>query len=318
MAFDSNHNLWIVNTAASPLSVYRTDGTWQAFSFPGALTGNPFAGELLIDSYGQKWIDFNETGIVVFDERRPAGSTRYRLLSTGTNAGGLPSADVRCMAEDQQGLIWVGTAKGVAVFYSPGSILDNTLNTDAQQILIYADGSYQYLLETEVVSAIAIDGANRKWFGTENSGLFLVSADGSQELLRFNTSNSPLPSNNITALAINHTTGELFIGTDRGIISYRSDATLGKDYCENTYAYPNPVRPDYKGPIAITGLVNNGQFKITDIFGTLVYEDRALGGQAIWYGTNFKGEKVKSGVYLIFSSDADGKNTCITKLLFMN
>jgi hypothetical protein len=318
MAFDSNNNLWVVNSAPAPLSVYKTDGTWQSFSFPGALTGNIFAGELLIDSYNQKWADFNESGILVFDDSKPQGSTRFRLLSSGTGTGGLPSADVRCMAEDLQGQIWVGTAKGVAVFYSPGSVLQGGTGTDAQQVLIYADGSYQYLLETEVVSAVAIDGANRKWFGTENSGVFLVSADGTTELLRFNSSNSPLPSNNITALGINQKTGEVFIGTDKGMMSYRSDATLGKEFCENTYAYPNPVRPGYEGPIAITGLVNNGRVKITDVSGTLVYEANALGGQAIWYGKNFNGEKVKTGVYLVFSSDAEGKNTCITKLLFVN
>lgn len=318
MAFDSNNNLWVVNSAAAPLSVYKTDGTWQSFSFPGAITGNIFAGELLIDSYNQKWADFNESGILVFDETKPQGSTRFRLLSSGTGTGGLPSADVRCMAEDQQGQLWVGTAKGVAVYYSPGSVLQGGISADAQQVLIYADGSYQYLLETEVVSAIAIDGANRKWFGTENSGVFLVSADGTEELLRFNMSNSPLPSNNITALGINQNSGEVFIGTDKGMMSYRSDATLGKEFCDNTYAYPNPVRPGYEGPIAITGLVNNGRFKITDVSGTLIYEANALGGQAIWYGKNFEGQKVKSGVYLIFSSDAEGKNTCITKLLLMN
>ncbi|MCC6384332.1 MAG: hypothetical protein IT241_04155 [Bacteroidia bacterium] len=318
MAFDQNKNLWIANTASSPLSVYKTDGSWQAFSFPGQVSGQLSAGEMLIDASGRKWVDYNETGILVFDDSRPLGTTRYRLLTSTIGAGGLPSSDVRAMAEDQSGQIWIGTGKGVAVFYSPGSVLEDNVNFDAQQILIYADGSYQYLLETEVVTAIAIDGANRKWFGTENAGVFLVSADGTNELLRFNTSNSPLPSNNITALAINHHTGEVFIGTEKGIVSYRSDATLGKEYCDHTYAFPNPVRPAYEGPIAITGLVNNGRVKITDISGTLVYETNALGGQAIWYGKNFHGEKVKSGVYLIFSSDQDGKNTCITKLLFMN
>jgi hypothetical protein len=102
------------------------------------------------------------------------------------------------------------------------------------------------------------------------------------------------------------------------MMSYRSDATLGKEFCDNTYAFPNPVRPGYEGPIAIYGLVNNGRFKITDISGTLVYENNALGGQAIWNGKNFEGRKVKSGVYLIFSTDAEGKNTCITKLLLLN
>jgi hypothetical protein len=181
-----------------------------------------------------------------------------------------------------------------------------------------ADGTFQYLLETEVVTAIAVDGANNKWFGTESSGVYLLSPDGTEEIRHFTAANSPLLSDRIASIGIDQANGEVFFGTDKGIVSYRGTATEGKDFCENTYVFPNPVRPGYEGPIAIAGLVRNGNVKITDISGTLVYETTAEGGQAIWHGRNFKGEKAHTGVYLVFVSDADGQNTCITKLLLVN
>jgi hypothetical protein len=205
----------------------------------------------------------------------------------------------------------------VAVIYAPSSII-NSENYDAQQILIKQDGINQYLLESEVVTAIAVDGANRKWIGTESGGLFLMSPDGTTQIANYNESNSPLLSNYIIALNIDQQTGEIYIGTNRGLISLRGDAITGEGGCGDILVYPNPVRENYSGPIAIKGLVPNGNVKITDVSGNLIYETTALGTQAIWYGKNFKGEKAHTGVYLVFSTDDEGKNTCVTKLLFIN
>ena len=176
----------------------------------------------------------------------------------------------------------------------------------------------QYLLETEEVTAAAVDGANNKWFGTKYSGIYKISEDGTEELLHFTVDNSPLLSNNILSISINDMTGEVFIGTEKGLISYKSTATEGSEFYTDVYAYPNPVPHDYYGPIAIKGLVNNADVKITDISGNLVYELKAEGGQAIWNGKNFKGERVKTGVYLAFCSDENGDKTYVTKILFIN
>jgi len=186
--------------------------------------------------------------------------------------------------------------------------------------LVEQDGHFQYLLETEVVTAIAVDGANRKWIGTQKAGVFLMSEDGTEQILHFDENSSPLLSNNITSIAINHETGEVFFGTDKGIISYKSTATKGSDKFkkEDVYAYPNPVREDYEGIIAIKGLVTNAVVKITDISGTLIYETIAEGGQAIWNGKNFNGEKAHTGVYLVFASNEDGSETIVTKILVIN
>lgn len=326
MGFDANNNLWVLNSlAAKPVNVRRTDGQWTAYSIPG-IPGAPLFGDMTIDSYGQKWINVigNNaplgSGLMVFDDKGTLDDNtddQSRFLTTGPGKGNLPSVDIRAIVEDRDNEIWLGTGKGVAVIYSPSSVISSS-NFDAQQILIKQDGINQYLLESEVVTAIAVDGANRKWIGTEAGGVFLMSPDGTSQLLNFNEVNSPLLSNYILAISIDQQTGEVYFGTNRGLISYKGDAIAGDGGCSNVLVYPNPVRENYEGPIAIRGLVPNGSVKITDVSGNLVYETTANGTQAIWYGKNFNGEKAATGVYLVFSSDSEGKNSCITKLLFIN
>lgn len=320
LSFDSKGNLWATNsTAANPLSVRKTDGTWQSFNFSAFVT-NPTVGQVLINQYDQKWIVLARgAGILVFDENGTwsTGDDKAKKLSTGKGNGNLPSNEVQCIAEDHDGEIWIGTDKGIAVFYCPEQVFSSS-GCDAQQIFIEQDGHTQILLETEIVTAIAVDGANRKWIGTQNSGVYLMSADGTTQIRHFSVDNSPLLTNEIQSIVINPKTGEVFFGTTEGIISYRNDATEGLEDYTNVYVFPNPVQPGYEGPIAITGLVESVNVKITDISGALVYNTKALGGQAIWYGKNFKGEKVSSGVYLVFCSNEDGSKTYITKILLVN
>jgi hypothetical protein len=180
------------------------------------------------------------------------------------------------------------------------------------------DTYFHPLLEKETITAIAVDGANRKWFGTKSSGVYLISADGETELEHFNTENSPLLNNEITDIAINQTTGEVFIGTVSGLISYMGEATEGNDVFSDVYVYPNPVRETHEGPIVVKGLVDETNVKITDISGNLVYKTTSLGGQAIWDGKNLNGNRCKTGVYLVFLSNALGEQTKITKLLFIH
>jgi hypothetical protein len=188
---------------------------------------------------------------------------------------------------------------------------------EAQQIIVNTDGYNGYLLATENVKRIAVDGANRKWIATDN-GVWLFSADGTELLLQFTFDNSPLTSNFVNALDIDKKTGEVYIGVENGIIIYKGDATTGSTSSCGPVVYPNPVREDYSGPIAISGMVDDADVKITDATGNLIYRTKALGGQAIWDGKNYNGEKATTGVYLIWASNTDGTVTCITKLLVVN
>jgi ligand-binding sensor domain-containing protein len=319
-AFDEDGNLWVSNSLApNPISVRKTDGTWQSFNFGTVATGVT-AGGIIVTSTRQKWVALPRGGgILVFNENGTwtANDDSYVRLGFVSGSGGLPGGEVLSLAEDKDGEVWVGTDKGIAVYYTPENIFSSP-TPDAQQILIDQDGHTQILLETEEVTAIAVDGANRKWIGTQNAGVFLMSADGTQQIYHFDETNSPLLSNTITSISIDGATGEVFFGTARGIISYKSTATEGADDFTEVYAYPNPVRPGYGGPIAIKGLVKDCDVKITDITGTLIYQTTALGGQAVWDGKNFNGDRAHSGVYLVFCSNEDGSKTFVTKICIVN
>ncbi len=324
LAYDADGNLWIANslTPQQPVSVLKTDGTWQNFS-AGTAVQNAVTHVIIVAKDGTKWVALprsNGGGLMAFSENGTFSNTsddKIKRLSTASGNGLLPSNDVFALAEDQDGQIWIGTDKGVAVCYSPENVFSGS-NFDFQPIYVQQDGHTQLLLETEVVSCMAVDGANRKWFGTRSAGVFLMSSDGTKQVYHFTAENSPLLSNDIRTISINPKSGEVFFGTSEGIISYRSTATEGGDDFENVYAFPNPVRPGYGGVVAIRGLVKNADVKITDISGTLIYQTRALGGQAIWDCKNFSGQRANSGVYLVFCSNDDGSKTFVTKILVVN
>ena len=326
--FDSENNVWFSNSGGEDiLSVRRSNGTpeWESFNL-GSSTIGIYVRQLLVDSYDQKWMICRVTAsnppnpyyMYVFDEKNPPGQ-QVRGLKSGTGSGNLPGNAVFSMAEDLDGEVWIGTDDGIAIFYSPEGVLTGQgEEREAVRPLVDFDGYVQYLLETETVRAIAVDGNNRKWIGTERAGVFLLSEDGTEQLLHFTEDNSPLLSNTVTDLAINGETGDVYMATARGLVAYKGTATEPDDENSDVYAYPNPVRPGYTGPIAIKGMVGNASVKITDVNGNLIYETRAEGGQAVWNGYDFDGDRARSGVYLVFISNDDGSETMVTKILFVN
>ena len=308
--FDSKGNLWATNyNCNSPVSVLRTNNTWQAYRYGN----NDLVKGIFIDQNDQKWINYFNEGLLLINKDNPS---IYRLLGRGQGNGNLPSGLVNAVAEDRDGYIWIGTAEGACVFYTPQQLFASNA-ADAQQPIIEIGGFNGKLLAKETVTSIAIDGANNKWFGTQN-GVFVLSADISKQLAYFTAENSPLPSNNIVGIAIDDQTGEVFIGTDKGVASYRGSATIGSDRHENVLVFPNPVRPNYEGVIAISGLVDNAFIKITDVVGNLVYQSKAQGGQAVWNGKDYTGRRVNTGVYLVLSMDETGVERFVSKILFMN
>lgn len=317
--FDKDGNLWISNASAeAPISVRTASGSWRAYD-PGAVIGsNTLVSDIMAAQNNLKWLlRPRSNGLLVFDDGgtiSDISDDKYKALNTFEGQGKLPTLDVFSIAEDKDFEVWIGTSKGVAVFYNPDAVFSNE-NFDCQQILIEQDGNIQVLLETEAVSAISVDGANRKWLGTQSSGAYLVSPDGTEQVLHFTALNSPLPSNNILSIAVDGITGEVFFGTDQGIISYRSDATESAAQSECATVFPNPVREGYTGPVAISGLVRDSDVRITDVAGNLVYRAQSLGGQAIWPGTDMTGNRVSTGVYLIFASDETGEFKCNTKVM---
>jgi len=327
LAFDANGYLWASNSAANNVLSVRMpggspEGTWKSFNL-GSQTFAKDIGAVLVDDAGQKWmLTREEHALFVFSDNGTitnTGDDQVKKLTASLGQGNLPGVKVYSFAQDHDGELWLGTDEGIGVIYTPENVFTGG-DYDAQRILVPRnDGTNNadILFETETVTAIAIDGSNRKWIGTDKSGVYLISDDGLTEIHHFTEDNSPLLSNSLTSIAINHLNGEVFFGTAKGIISYKGTATAGGEQNTDVYAYPNPVRPGFEGPIAIKGLVNNAWFKVTDVAGTLVYEGRAEGGQAIWYGKTLDGKAVQTGVYLVFATNDDGAETVVTKILFV-
>jgi len=317
VAYDKNGNLW-ANSASSNALIHKRDpnGEWTAYELGSSSIAD--VGKMTIDSRGYKWIQLRQGGsnyVFVFDETQASGS-QLEGLNGYPNNGNIPGSIVTAVADDLDGEIWLGTDEGIGVIYNPSAIF-NGGDFDAQRIIVERDGYAQYLLEAEKVQAIAVNGANQKWIGTQRGGVFLLSPDGQEEIYHFTAENSPLYSDNVTSISIMQN-GEVFIGTDKGIVAFKEEATPPSTNLDDVYAYPNPVRPEYSGAIAIKNLVRDANVKITDVYGGLVHSSKAYGGQAIWDGNNMNGEKVNTGVYLVFISDDDGNETMVTKILFVD
>lgn len=317
---DPEGNIWVTNSGTnSPIHAIKPDGSWVSFAVP---TGSIPVTDIVLDDAQNKWaiLPVSSTyGILVLNygaNLDDPSDDRYKLLGLGSGNGGLTDANVRCIVKDNDGEIWVGTSKGINVFYCASSIFTDN-SCDAQQILVERDGFAGYLLENEQVTAIAVDGANRKWVGT-NNGLWVFSADGTEEEAYFTVDNSPLISNSITTISIQGKNGMVYIGTDKGLMAYRGEATAAtNEHEDEILVYPNPVREDYMGPIAFKGLATNAEVKVTDANGVLIYQTTAYGGQAIWDGRDFNGRKAKTGVYLVFSSSTDGKDSKVGKFVLI-
>ncbi|MEZ4936096.1 MAG: hypothetical protein R2799_00730 [Crocinitomicaceae bacterium] len=322
MSYDYEGNLWVANSMCSEELLCRTpDGQWYSYEL-GATGKNVLLYELFVDYYNLKWIGTRQNGIIVYDDNEtPDNLTddRIKTLSTTEGNGALPSGDVFCITMDFDEEIWIGTSAGLAVIYSPQLIWDGEPGEyDAQRILVERDGFVETLLGETPITDIEVDGANRKWIATQGSGVFLISEDGTEEIHHFTVSNSPLLSNDVFDLDINHVTGEVFFGTELGLCSYRSDATYGDYEFSDVYSYPNPVKPDFTGNITITGFAFDSDVRITDIAGNLVYRTTSNGGTVLWNGKTTQGDRVQTGVYIVWAGEKNDKGKAVTKILFIN
>lgn len=316
LAFDQNRNLWVSNYGAPKnIQVRKSDGSWQAFSIPFSHLENA-VGQIIIDDQDQLWIQSpKDNGLFCFNHGQNIDNTaddQWKFYRSGVGNGNLPSNTVLSILKDKNGFIWVGTDKGIGIIQCPDGVFNGT-GCDAILPIVQLDRFAGLLFRDEAIQCMAVDGANRKWIGTKN-GLWLISPDGDKIIYRFTEENSSLLNNDVKKITIDPATGEVFIATISGICSFRSTATEGDNTNSNILVFPNPVPPGYQGTIAIRGLVNNALVKITEMNGRLVFQTRALGGQAIWDGRNYRGEKVASGIYLVLIRDDNGSEKVATKI----
>lgn len=330
LTYDNMGNLWLLNNAGhlvkyiDPNGVYhKQQYTVSALTPQDIIISNKNQNQkfLLIprhtSSYTSLLFSFDDNGTLnnLNDDKTISLTKVYDQDNKELNFSQATPL-LRSIAQDKNGTIWVGTTEGLFLINDPNKVFDS--NFKVYRIKIPRNdgtGLADYLLGTEEIKAIAVDGANRKWIGTASSGIYLVSEDGLETIHHFTAENSPLLSNAIQSIAINNKTGEVFIGTGNGLISYQSDAIESGEKFENIRAYPNPVRPEYTGLITIVGLTFDTKIRITDVNGNLVYETISNGGAATWDGCNKNGERIATGVYFAHCISADGKQKHITKIL---
>lgn len=295
----SADGLWVANYGGDePLHLLNSDGIWESHSFGYSNEQNPT--EISLDGGSNVWITLAPAsggGLLAFDWKQ--NSAYYKSNVAGS--GALPDKNVNCITTDLNGYVWVGTDAGVAYFLSPADdaikpIFDN-----------------RFLLRDEKVTAIEIDAGNRKWIGTDD-GVWLFDADAQVMLQNFTIDNSPLLSNLIQDIEIDASTGEVFFATNRGIVSYRSDATTPEKKFNNAKIFPNPVSPGYSGTVGISGLTEHASVRITDISGKLVWQTRANGGTATWNVRDHHGRRASTGIYLVFATSDDGAESMVGKI----
>ncbi len=312
--FDRDNNLWFtqsrVEEGIARLSPSGQIGQVNISNFFDAETELALT-KLKVSRQGTLFFGTAQNGLVGFNP----STGQFNKISEGAGNGNLPSPDVRALAFDNSNRLWIGTREGLRVLFNTAGFFQEGANTDAQAIIILDDGVPQELLFQQVITDIEVDGSNNKWIATATSGVFYLSANGQETLLRFTKDNSPLPSNNVQDIAIDDSTGRVYFATVNGLVAYEGTSTAPRDNLEGVYAYPNPVRPGFKGNVTIDGLTANANVKITDIEGNLVYETTSQGGSVLWDTTAFGKYSVASGVYMVFITTDDALETKITKIM---
>ena len=310
-------NLWITQTQVpGSIKILKPDGNWIVNPVTiEALT----IGDIIITATGKKWIVLPRgPGLFILDDNNTPENfsddrTKMMVIKDSENK---IITSAFSIAEDLDGNIWVGTDQGPVIYYNPDKVFDEDLKAfRIKTPRNDGSGLSDYVLITETIRSISVDGANRKWLGTNNSGAYLLSPDGITLIKNFNEQNSPILSNTIVSLAVDNKSGDVWFGTSKGVVSYRSNATTGEKQFTKVYTFPNPVREDFTGNVTITGLMRDSQIRITDISGNLVYETESDGGEATWDLKTYNGKRVATGVYLVFCASNDGTESFVTKML---
>ena len=322
--YDKDGNLWVLNSQAKNINLLQLtkEGKWNKFTKKELYNKNEIGCEglrcAMIDSRGLLWFintSWENSAVFCYDIWM---DTLYKYDSF-INQDGISyntNALIYDITEDKSGNIWIATNK--AIFYFSKEDIENFNFNLYQEKIPRNDGTdyADYLLTGLSSRCIKVDGGGRKWVGTEGNGLFLISEDNMTQVHHFTTSNSPLISDNIYDVSINGTTGEVFILTDKGLCSYMSDATTPNEEMttDNVWAYPNPVTPDYTGPITITGLSYDADVKIVSTNGALINQGRSNGGTYTWDGCDSKGRRVASGIYMVVTATSNGEKGTVCKI----
>ncbi|WP_111660641.1 type IX secretion system anionic LPS delivery protein PorZ [Olleya aquimaris] len=326
--YDSDGSLWVMNSRyEAPLNRFK-DGQWTSFDFLELInpaTSNNGFSNIIVDENDNIFLGSYNYGIVGFNEN----GGNYIFQNIAGEENDMPANNVRGMALDKNGQLWLGTDKGLRVIYNTQEFMNGTGEVD--NIVVLDDGIARELLFQQYITDIEVDGANNKWIATLDTGLYYFSSDGQETIFHFTTDNSPLPTNDILDVDIDNVNGIIYIATEKGLVSFKSDSSKPKDNLQNAFVFPNPVRPGFdivSEKVKIRDISDNVNIKIVDIEGNLVAEAESRtnsrfkgynleidGGTALWNGKNLGGNIVASGVYLIMLNDLDTFETKVLKVM---
>jgi hypothetical protein len=322
--FSLRGDLWMTNIGVPNEIKKFSNGSWSSFDISAVKPPTSFGlTEVAVDRNNTVWVGTRGDGIVAFNEN----GNRARVLTTTPTQGSLPNARVESVAVDRDNRIWIGTIAGMVVFNNASGVFDADV-VDAQPIIILDDGIPRRLLGEQIVTTIEVDGANNKWFGTDNGGVVYTNPNGQTTIANFSKENSPLPSNRIVKIAVDRETGKVYFATDKGIVAYDSNVAPFGEELGDVYAYPNPVRK-FHNTVTIDGrngtsLPRGTNVKILDIAGNLVFETNVVegqqlqGGKVVWDKKNLAGRPVSSGIYIVLLSNEDATQTSTTKIAIIN
>ncbi|ARV07239.1 hypothetical protein BTO04_11315 [Polaribacter sp. SA4-10] len=325
--FDSSGNLWVTNIGfGNELKKLSSSNQWSSVDMRSVETSAAFGlNEIVIDKNNSLWYGSRGNGVYIYNEN----GDRKKALIASPNLGNLPDVNVRTVAIDGSNRVWLGTKFGMVVYNNASGVFDDA-TPNAQAVVINGDenGFGERLLGDQTINSIAIDGADNKWFGTDNGGVLYTNSSGQNTLANFSKQNSPLPSNRILKIKVDDSNGKVYFATDKGIVAYNSKVAPFGEELGAVYAYPNPALKNHE-TITIDGrngthLPKGTNVKILDVAGNLVYESNVIegqelkGGKVVWNKKNLAGNKVASGVYIVLLSNDDASETAVTKIAIVN
>ena len=327
-AFDNQGNLWATNyETGEELKKLSASGQWSSIDLSAIVTykNKPGLNEVVVDKSNSVWIGTRKNGLYVYNEN----GNRKKALITTTNSGNLPDVNVRTIAIDASNRVWIGTNLGMVVYNGASGVFDDS-TPNGYPVVINGDenGFGERLLGDQKINSIVIDGAENKWFGTDNGGVIYTNPNGQKTLANFSMKNSPLPSDKIKKIAVDRSLGKVYFATDKGMVAYNSNVAPFGDVLAAVYAYPNPALINHQ-TITIDGrkgthLPKGTNVKILDVAGNLVYETNVLegqelqGGKVVWNKKNLAGNPVASGIYIVLLSNEDASETAFTKIAIVN
>lgn len=313
---DDGGNLWsITGFVQKGLKKRTSSGQWTSYDLSEVVSDyTNESGYSNMELFEDKFIFFGgvKSGLIGVDITQSPPQMKHLM----GGKFGLPSDDVRSIRLDKDNRLWVGTRDGIAVLYAPNQFFEP--ESELRAVVVEDDGNLRELLSGQFITDIEVDGNNQKWVSTATSGVFLLSPNGTEILQHFTKENSPLPTSSVKTIGIDNATGKVYLGTLTGMVVFQGDAYAESEKLSEVSVFPNPVRPNYTGNMVVRGLQQDARVKITDIAGNLVYETTSEGGSISWDFRSFSGQRVRSGVYLIFVSSKDGLDSAVKKVMIVN